>query len=609
MRSYWITLLLAAVPLLANDQPSLPAPEYLLRGIAPEDTSTRHFPRNTGMIVSPSGNSNPSALRTCIGIDTGPAPCSNPLQEDSALNEFRKASKMQSNSELREALEHLQLAVELSPDNLEYRASLSAATGKLVNDDIHRGNRAMTNRQRIEALASFQEALELDPGNDFARQQLHALLPPLSSPSLDPGKQDSFPKTLELKPNLLPQTFHISGKSQDVIAQVCTAYGITASVDESVKSLPVTLDLDRVTWPVAMSVITRLTRTFWTAISEHQALFAADTRENRRNLERSSLRTFYLSDFVTPQYLNEIVGALRGMFELRTVTTDLNANSISVRANADTMDGVARLLQELVDRQPQVMLNVDLFQVSGSFTRSFGVTVPTQFQVFYIPTTAAAALMAQSLAQQGSATLNNFQFGTKQLALTLPSATVGASQTQSSIRTIDQVTLRASNGEPAVLKMGERYPILTSNYSSITNNASFQVPPPTFSYVDIGFDFKVTPTVHRDGTVGMQLELHLSALGAETISGLPAILNNEFNGFVSAKDGEPIIAAGDIMQSASRTRSGWPGLAVVPGLDNALSNPSKQVNDDELLIVITPHIISSPMGTGGPASIVLRSAR
>jgi general secretion pathway protein D len=127
--------------------------------------------------------------------------------------------------------------------------------------------------------------------------------------------------------------------------------------------------------------------------------------------------------------------------------------------------------------------------------------------------------------------------------------------------------------------------------------------------VDIGFNLKATPAIHRDGSIGVQLELQLNALGTQAASGLPEILNSEFSGFVSAKDGEPIVAAGNLMRSTSRTRSGWPGLAVIPGLGNVFSNTSKQLNDDELLIVITPHIIASNAISGNPPAFAFRTAR
>lgn len=608
MRSYCIVLLLVAVPLFAGDQPGTPR----LNTYPPTATAApaTHSQVSAGTPLSnDNGTPRPPESSACEeemgAIDS---PCSQRAEQGLALREFHKAIKKQPLSDLHETLGHLELAAKLAPDNLNYRAALETARQNLANDDVRRGNRAAVNGHSIEALGSYQEALELDPQNEFARQQLLGSLPLLATPT-NTGDRETLLEAVQLKPNPQQQTFHIGGTSREVITQVCMAYGIVASFDESVPTRKVQLDLDRATWTAAMSAVTRLTRTFWTPFSAHQALFAADTAANRGNLEPTYLRTFYLSSSIAPQTLSEISGALRAIFELRSVAVDLDANSISVRADGETLDAVARLLQGLKDGQPEVMLDVDVFQVSGSFTRSFGVTVPTQFQVFYIPTASAAALIAQALVQQGSATLNNFNIGTRNLGLVLPSASVQAAQSQSNIRTLDQVTLRALQGEPAILKIGQRYPIVTSTYSSVTNSTTFNPPAPTFSYVDLGFDLKATPAIHRDGTIGVQLELQLSALGTQPANGLPEILNSQFSGFVDAKDGEPIVAAGNIMRSTLRTRSGLPGLAVIPGLGNVFSNASKQENDDELIIVITPHIIASNAISGNPPAFAFRPAR
>jgi type II secretory pathway component GspD/PulD (secretin) len=127
--------------------------------------------------------------------------------------------------------------------------------------------------------------------------------------------------------------------------------------------------------------------------------------------------------------------------------------------------------------------------------------------------------------------------------------------------------------------------------------------------VDVGLNLKATPSIHRDGSIGLQLELQLSALGPVSANGDPVILNSEFNGFVSANDGEPIVAAGNLMESTSATRSGWAGVSAIPGLGSIFSSPTKQVSDDELLIVITPHVIVPSGGTRKPDSFVYRSAR
>jgi len=524
----------------------------------------------------------------------------------SAAREFREALKFLAHYQTREALAHLESAAQLAPDDVKYKVTLATAKQKLVQDDLHSGNRALASGKRVEALGNFEEALELDPKNRFALQQLQRTQPIAPAPR-DTDSDEPIAEGITLKPNSANQTFHLGGNSREVIAQICLAFGITASIDESVKNQSLRLDLESVNWSTAMKCLTQLTKTFFTSFSSRQVLFAADTEANRRALEPSIQRTFYFSDSITPHNLSDIVTALRAVFELRTVSTDANVNSMSVRADQETINAVSRVVAALKERQPQVFLNIEIFQVSGSFTRSFGVTVPTQFQFFYIPTAAAAALITQSLAQQGVASLGNLSIGTREIGVAIPSTSFGASQSESNIRTIDSATLRATQGESTVFKIGERYPILTSSYSSVVSSSSFQLPIPAFTYVDVGFNLKATPNIHRDGSLGIQLELQLSALGPVSANGDPAIINNEFNGFVSAMDGEPIVVAGNLMESTSVARSGWAGVSAIPGLGSIFTSPTKQTNDDELLIVITPHIIV-PSG-GKPDSFVYRSAR
>jgi len=45
--------------------------------------------------------------------------------------------------------------------------------------------------------------------------------------------------------------------------------------------------------------------------------------------------------------------------------------------------------------------------------------------------------------------------------------------------------------------------------------------------------------------------------------------------------------------SETRSLSGIPGLGQVPGLNKITASNSKQYEDDELLVVITPHVIAT----------------
>jgi general secretion pathway protein D len=58
-------------------------------------------------------------------------------------------------------------------------------------------------------------------------------------------------------------------------------------------------------------------------------------------------------------------------------------------------------------------------------------------------------------------------------------------------------------------------------------------------------------------------------------------------------DGEPAVVAGEISRTDTRSMSGLPGLGFLPVLNQAMVNNTRQTDNDELMIVLTPHILSN----------------
>ena len=425
-------------------------------------------------------------------------------------------------SRFREAFAHFEKATALVPDNIEYLTAREVARQKLVFADVQAGNHAVAAGNTQEALTRFREALQVDPENDFARQRLRDALPRAAQ---EPKKQPPpLPEQIRLQPATGQHNFHLRGTARDIITQVALAYGVTAIFDDSVASRALRLDMEQATWQQASSTLTRLSKTLWTPLSARQALFAADTDENRRSLQRMSLRTFYLPQATTPQALNEISTTLRTLSDIRFSAVDQTAHSLTVRADSRTMDAVTQFLQALKDQLPEVVFQIDVFQVSRNFTRAIGASIPTQFQVFNVPTelgtlsaggssqsslinqlvssglinqsstTAIAGLIGQLLGQQNSLLSQPFAVfggGITLSALTIPAASFSLSRDLSSIKSLQSMTLRASQGTAAVMKIGERYPVLNSTYSPIYNstaisqvlgNQSYIAPFPSFNY-------------------------------------------------------------------------------------------------------------------------------
>lgn len=548
--------------------------------------------------------------------------CPTKKERRRAEREFRAALKLQKRSRTSEAFERFKAAAKLAPDNAKYFNALELARQDLVVEAIRAGNQAMAAGNQLEALLRLREALQLDPNNEFARQALENALPPEAPNPL----RKSLAGIVRVQPEPGVRKFHLRGNTRDIISQVALAYGVTAIFDDSVPNRAVRLDMEDATWREAMSALALLTKTLWTPLSARQVLFAADTDENRRSFQQMAQRTFYLPQATTPQALNEISTSLRTLFEIRFAVVDAADRSLTVRADARTLDAVAEYLDALSDQLPEVIFQVDVFQISREYTRAIGANIPTEFQVFNVPTELAslASSLSQgssitqilaSLSSQQSSLLSQpfllFGGGTTLSALTLPPVSFSFLSTQSSMRQLQSMTLRASQGTPAVMKIGERYPILNASYSSMTGVGSSALTQllgtstsslaayPSFTYEDIGFNMKATPVIHRDNSVSIKLEMQLRSLGTQSVNGLPIINNTEFNGYVSAKAGESIAAASNLTQSEARTLQGYSFLASVPGL----TNRNLQEDDDELMIILTPRVVI-PNPEAGPSILL-----
>ena len=98
--------------------------------------------------------------------------------------------------------------------------------------------------------------------------------------------------------------------------------------------------------------------------------------------------------------------------------------------------------------------------------------------------------------------------------------------------------------------------------------------------------------MNGNSDVSLDLELQFRALQAQSFNGVPVISNREYKGSITLMDGEPAVVAGAISHSEQRSLNGIPGLGAVPGLNQVMTSNSKETDEDELLIVITPRVVS-----------------
>jgi len=528
-------------------------------------------------------------------------------------------------------------AARLVPGNLDYANARELARTALTRQHMENGNRLLAGGRQVEAVAEFRAALELDAANPFAQQRLMDALGD-TAPRLSHGLrlvERSDPVQLLPQPGL--RDFHYRGDARGLYEIIARSFGIRASFDQSFTSRPVRFDVERVDFAKAMELASMVSKSFWVPLSESEVVVAADTTDNHRQLDRMSLRSFYVTEASSPQELNDIAGMLRGVFDVRLVTVNASKNIVTVRAPQQTLEAAAEFLNLFSQGGPQeVMLEVQAFEIDRMVLRNLGIQLPLEYNVINLSqaaallasqpnaqqlinqliasgginqanSTALQALLAQLQQQQLNPLLTTpfatFGGGLTLTGVTIPSAIANFQFNSSNVRTLERLTLRAMQGKAASMLVGTRYPILNATFAPIANSPAiaaniqantFQAAFPSVSYEDLGLKVKATPSVHGEADVTLDLETDIRALTGQSLNGVPVISNRSYKSTITLKNGETAVVVGYMNHSEQVSLSGLPGLGAIPDIGLLAANQNKTAEDDEFLLIITPHILQLP---------------
>jgi general secretion pathway protein D len=546
---------------------------------------------------------------------------------------YQLGVKLEKQNREEEALAKFDEASRLVPENVKFLSAWELTKSQLAFQHTERGDALLANGQRDQAALEFKNALKFDPDDTYTQQRLADALPAQVTTGLS-GLALKLAQSSELRihPKNELATFHYEGDVRGLFNEIAAAYGITAEFDDSVAARRVRFYVDDVDFFAALNLACKVSKTMWTPLSEQQMLIAANTPDNHKNFDRMSLATFTVPNANTFQETNEVVTALRNVCEFQKITGS-QSGILEVRAPQAMLTACTELLQQLTRERPEVSFDVEVYQISHQFTREIGMHLPDTFNLYNIPVGAIAALGGQSIQslinqlissgginQAGSSALSGllaqlqgqgnsifsqplatFGGGITFSGISLDQLTAALSLNESWARSLSRATLRSSQGSEASLHVGERYPILNASYAPIYNspqiasvigNQSYTAPFPSISYEDLGLMLKLKPVVHGDGEVSMTLEMQMRSLTGQSANGVPVIANQEYQGSIRLRNGEPAVVAGQVTTNDVRSMAGIPAVADIPGLNLGLTDNTRQKEYDELLIMITPHVVA-----------------
>lgn len=539
--------------------------------------------------------------------------------------EYNQGKKAEAIDDYDSAVIHYERALKSDPMNTEYKLRLMRTRFEDGQYHVDQGRKLAEQGNLQMALIEYQKALMIDPASPIAQQEIHKTMEALAAkaaaekaPTAAPGTEEPqlMPGPPELKPlSRTPINLKMTNDSRAIFDTVAKLAGLTVVFDPDFTSRRIATELTDVTLEQALDIVSLESKAFWKPVTNNIIFVAPDQAQKRRDYEEEIVRTIYLKNTLLPQDLTEIVNGLRQLLDLRRVQQFNAQNAIIVRDTPDKVMLAEKIVNDIDKPKAEVVVQFSVLQVNRTRMQELGINPGTSVgnlaSVAFTGTNTGTTTTTTTTTGTTTPTTNSLplnqlsSLGTGSFSITLPSATATAALTDSDTKIIDDPQIRMVDGQEAKLRIGERVPVATGSFQAgvgvgTTGTAGLVNPlvNTQFQYLDVGVIVDVTPRIHpEDREVSLKLSIEVSSVtGTQNIGGInqPVISTKKIEHDVRLQDGEVNVLGGLIERTNEKALSGWPLLSQIPFLKYFTSETDTTTEDEEDLIVVTPHIIRIP---------------
>ena len=391
-----------------------------------------------------------------------------------------------------------------------------------------------------------------------------------------------------LKPFPGTRSFHLRGDVKALYERVSQEFGYLLVLDRDIANAPpaqIRFDIENATYDDALHLLEAATNTFIVPISESAFLAAPDTTQKRNELEPSAVQLFLIPERSSVQDAQEILMAIQQSLEIRRAVLDQGKRLILVRGPYSRVQVAGALLKQLVGYKPQVSVEIELITFAENKSRSWGLGLMTSSNLVNF------GKLVSNVVWPNPGTFANFLGfggGATFLGVGLSAANMFAKATEGESRSLLRSQVVVVDGQPANFHIGDKYPIVTSQFSGASGLGAF----PTVNFEDLGLVMKVTPAIHSGEEVSLDIEAEFKAIGGSGSNGIPIISDRKFQSKLRLNTSDWAIVAGLMSRTDADTISGLPGLSRLPVVGSIFRDTMHSVDFSEALILIKVNVLS-----------------
>jgi general secretion pathway protein D len=554
---------------------------------------------------------------------------------------FGRAEQAMHDGKLDEAVAAYRQASQAAPDKPEYQIALQRAMQSASRAHLEKAKDFEKGEQLEAALGEYKQASEYDPGNRSAvakvaelertiRDHIEASRPrPPIEAMRERARAASAPPALINFTTPLPRIRYNNASLRDILNSIADVTAINITYDREVTDRPATVQLDGVTLEQALNQLMQQNQLSYKVINDRSIFVFQDIATKHAQYDEQVVRVFYVSHADATeltQILSTIV-RLPGIAIQPAIVANKTANTITVRGTAPVVQILEKIIQQNDKPRAEIVIDVAILEVDRSRTKTYGINLSdyalgTVFSPEVSPSGATTGTVGttpgtgvttpvtggttsttsgQSTTPGGvkpppAFNLNTISRGisTADFYLAVPTAIANFLESDTHTKIIAKPQLRGAEGSKQTLKLGDSIPIISTSYTPIATGGAGVNPLSSYQYKDVGITVDITPRVTLEGDILLDLNIEDTSRKADVVIAginIPSFGQRSVTTRLRLRDGESNLLAGLFQQQDLDSVKGFPGAIHVPILRDLFSGNTRQSDQTDIVMLLTPHIV------------------
>ncbi|MCK4235150.1 hypothetical protein KAX75_12035 [candidate division WOR-3 bacterium] len=288
----------------------------------------------------------------------------------------------------------------------------------------------------------------------------------------------------------------------------------------------------------------------------------------------------------------DIISILPSYIQQNDVKVVKEQNGVLVFGTEETITRFMNFIEDIDIVSPQVMIKALILEVSKGVTRELelrgGYFTPDSTRMFFPEF--IRSYTGEILNDAIDEIASHLELGT------LPHLPANF---MLSIRALESAGKARVKAEPSIVTLNGNEANIDVGWTWYYRTTTGTVENPLIQLhsVTAGIVLKIVPWVSASGEITTVINIGVSSLRGISADGLPEISERNASTTVRLNDGETIVIGGLVQTTSAETKSKIPILGSIPIIGEFLfTSQKKKVDETELIIYITPKIISGGEG-------------